>query len=100
MSDKRSKKSTTKTKKISKNKKALTIKLDNGVEIPAKAGYMKGNTKYYKISDISVDNIRVSDGKLYSKKHNSYKHYVFYEHDNEYIPLRIILKDVVGHYNA
>ena len=24
---------------------------------------------------------------------------MFYEHDNDYIPLRIILKDVVGYYS-
>ena len=26
-------------------------------------------------------------------------YYVFYEHDDKYIPLKIILKDVVGYYN-
>ena len=60
---------------------------------------MKDNNKRFKISDIDIDKIRVSEKMLYSKEHNSYKHYVFYEHDNEYIPLRIILKDVVGYYN-
>ena len=25
---------------------------------------------------------------------------MFYEHDNEYIPLRIILKDIVGYYDV
>ena len=29
----------------------------------------------------------------------SYKYYVFYEHDDEYIPLKIILKDLVGYNN-
>ena len=43
--------------------------------------------------------IRVSDKKLYNKEHNSYKYYVFYGHSNEYIPLRIILKDFVGYYD-
>ena len=33
------------------------------------------------------------------KKHESYEHYVFYEHNNEYVPLKIILEDVVGYYN-
>ena len=36
MSDKRSKKSTTKNSKASKNRKISTLRLDNDVEIPAK----------------------------------------------------------------
>ena len=99
MSDKRSKKNTTKNnKKASKNRKTSTLRLDNGVEIPAKTAYMK-KTKYIKINDIDTDKIRVSDKKLYNKEHNSYKYYVIYEHDDEYIPLRIILRDMVGYYN-
>ena len=60
---------------------------------------MKDNTKCFKISDTDINKIRVSDNKLYKKEHNSYKYYVFYERDDDYIPLRIILKDVVGYYN-
>ena len=42
MSDKRSKKNTTKNnKKASKNRKTSTLRLDNGVEIPTKTAYMK-----------------------------------------------------------
>ena len=33
------------------------------------------------------------------KKHNSYRYYVFYEHDDKYIPLEIILRYVAGYYN-
>ena len=100
MSDKRTKKSTTKNnKKASKNRKIPTLKLDNWGETPAKTTYIK-DTERFKISDIDINKIRVSDKKLYSKEHNSLKYYVFYEHnDNECIPLRIILKDVVGYYN-
>ena len=100
MSDKRTKKNTTKTnKKASKNRKIPTLKFDNGGEARTKTTYMK-NTEHFKISDIDINKIRVSDKKLYSKEHNSLKYYVFYEHnDNECIPLRIILKDVVGCYN-
>ena len=100
MSDKRTKKNTTKNnKKASKNRKIPTLIHDNGSEIPAKTAYMK-DIKYIKINDIGIDKIRVSNKKLYNKQHNSYKYYVFYEHDtHEYIPLRILLKDVVGYYN-
>ena len=67
------------------------LKLDNGgVEVPAKTTDMKDNTKYLKINDIDINKIRVSEKKLYSKKHHAYKYYVFYEHDDEYIPLKII----------
>ena len=97
----REKKNTAKnTKKTPENKKMLMLKLDNRVEVPAKATYMKDNTKCLKINDIDINKIRVSEKKLYSKKHNAYKHYVFYEHDDECIPLKNILKDVVGYYDV
>ena len=61
--------------------------------------YIK-HTEYFKNDDVDIDKIKVSDKKLHRKEHNSYKYYVFYEHDDDkYIPLNIILKDVVGHYN-
>ena len=77
ITDKKSKKNTTKdNKKAPKNKAILKLKLDNDVEIPAKTAYPKA-TKYFKINDIDIDKIRVSDKKLYNKEHNSYKYYVF-----------------------
>ena len=102
MSDKRSKKNTTKNNinnnKASKNRKTLTLRLDNDAEIPVKYTCIK-DVECFRINDIDIDKIRVSDKKLYNKEHNSYKYYVFYEYDGEYIPLKIILKDVVGYYN-
>ena len=61
---------------------------------------MKDDTKCLKINNIDTNKIRVSEKKLYSKEHNSYKCYVFYEHDGDHIPLRIILKDAVDKYNV
>ena len=52
----------------------------------------------FKINDIDTNKMRVSDKKLYRKEHNAYKYYVLNEHD-KYIPLKIILKVVVGYYN-
>ena len=82
MSNKRSKKNTTKNnknnknnKKSSKNRKTPTLKLDSDAEIPAKATYIK-DVECFKINDIDINKIRVSDKKLYSKEHNSYKYYV------------------------
>ena len=75
------------------------LKLDNRVKIPAKITYMKDNAlKCFKINDIDINKIRVSEKKIYSKKRNAFKYYVFYEHDNEYMLLRIIFKNVVGYY--
>ena len=55
MTDKRSKKNTTKNNKnTTKNKGILKLKLDNGVEIPAETAYAKA-TKYFKINDIDID---------------------------------------------
>ena len=46
-------------KKVSKDKKTITLKLDNGVEIPAKNIY-KEISKPININDIEIDKIRVS----------------------------------------
>ena len=100
MSEKEGKKSTIKnSKKVSKDKKSITLKLNNDVEIPAESIY-KEDSRVFNISDIDIDRISVSDKKLYNKNHDSYKHYVFYEDDDdEYIPLKITLLDVPGYYN-
>ena len=63
-----------------------------------KKGIYKESTRVFNINDTEIDKIRVSDKKLYIKKHDSYKHYVFYEDDNEYISLKIFLLDVTGRY--
>ena len=43
------------------------LKLDNGVEIPAKTGYMKDNTKCFKIDGIDINKIRVSKKSFTAK---------------------------------
>ena len=85
------------TKKTPKNGKTLMLKLDNGAEVPARIVYEKENNEYFKINEIDFNKIRVSEKRIYNKKYNSYKYYVLYERDNEYILLRVILKDVVGY---
>ena len=57
------------------------------------------DTECFEIDEIDVDKIRVSNKKLYNKEHNSYKYYVFYEDDDGYIPMKIILSDAAGYYN-
>ena len=61
MSNKRSKKNTTKdiknNKKASKNRKIPTLSLDNDAEIPAKTTYIK-HVECFKINDIDTDKYR------------------------------------------
>ena len=64
------KKNTKETTK--KYPKIPTLKLDNGDEIPSKTTYMK-DTECFEINDMDIDKTRVSDKRLYSKQHNSYK---------------------------
>ena len=83
MSEKGGKKKTIKNyKKVSKDEKTITVRLNNGVEISAKNIY-KEDSRVFKINDIDIDKIRVSDKKLYNKEHGSYKHYVFYKDGND-----------------
>ena len=49
---------------------------------------------------IDINKVRISEKSLYNKQHNAYKYYVLYEHNNEYMPLRITLKDLVGYYDV
>ena len=69
-------------------------------KIPSKIVYTKDNSKYFGINNIDIKKIRISEKSLYSKQHNSYKYYVLYEHNNECIPLRITLKDLVGYHDV
>ena len=76
------------------------LKLDNNDKIPARNVYAKDNEKCFGIDEIDINKIRISERSLYSKQNNAYKYYVLYEHNNEYLPLRITLKDVVGYYDV
>ena len=76
------------------------LKLDNEKKIPARIVYMRDNSKCFGINDIDINKIRISEKSLYSKQHNTYKYYVLYEHNKEYMPLRITLKDLVGYYDV
>ena len=76
------------------------LKLDNGAKIPTSIVFDKENNECSKINEIDFNKIRLPERRLYCKKYNLYKHYVLYERDNEYIPLRVILRDVVGYYSV
>ena len=98
MSNKKEKKDT--VKNTSRTKKIPMLKLDNNDKIPARIVYAKDNEKCFGTDEIDINKIRISKRILYSKQHNAYKYYVLYEHNNEYMPLRIILGDVVGYYDV
>ena len=58
------------------------------------------NSKYFNISDIDIDRIRLSKGKLFRKEGKSYKHYIFYEDGDKRIPLNICFNNtLLGYYN-
>ena len=95
MGEKEKKKVIKNNRKVSDDIKPITLELNNGVEIPAKSIY-KEDSRVFNINDIEIDKIKVSDKKLYNKKHDSCKHYVFYKDGDEYIPLKITLLDVRG----
>ena len=88
----------TQQKKTTKNGRIPTLRLDNDDEISAKTMYIK-DIKCFKINDVDINRIRASGKKPYNKEHNSYNYYVFYEYDDEYILLKITLRDVAGYYN-
>ena len=77
--------------------KSITLKPTNGAEIFAKSIY-KEDSRVFRINDVDIDKIKVSDKKLYNKKHDSYKYYDFYG-DDKYIPLNIAHLDAPGYYN-
>ena len=98
MSNKKEKKNV--TKETPKNGRTLMLKLDNGVKRPASIVYDKQNNNCFETNEIDLNKIRVSEKKLYCKKYNSQKYYVLYKHNNEYIPLRVISRDVVAYYSV
>ena len=61
---------------------------------------MKKTQEVFVIKGVDTNKIKVSDKKLYSRNHDSYKDYVSYEHNNKHIPLEIFLLDVTGRYHS
>ena len=87
MTNKKEKKDT--AKNTSRTKKIPMLKRDNEKKIPARIAYTEDISKCFGINGIDINKIRISEKSLYSKQHNAYKYYVVYEHNNEYMPLRI-----------
>ena len=51
----------------------------------------------FEIDEIEINKIRVSKEYPY-RKNGNYRNFVFYEHENEYVLLKIVLRDVEGYY--
>ena len=96
MSNKRVKKKN-RTKKVVKNKTINALKLDNGVEIPPITIFIK-DSKHFNIIDIDINKIKLSNCKVFVKENNPYKHYIFYQDGDKYIPLNICFSKTLGGY--
>ena len=100
MSEKGGTKKTNKSNKEARNtKKPITVRLNDGTTVNASTIYEEGTT-IFGINDLDISKIKVSDKKHYSKGHDSYKHYVFYEHNNKHIPLKMFVLNVTGRYHS
>ena len=98
MSNKKEKKDA--VKNTSRIRKVPMLKLGNKDKILARIVYTKDNRKCFGIDEIDINKIRISERSLYSKHYNAYTYYVLYEHNNEYMPWRITLRDVVSYHDV
>ena len=62
-------------KKATKDKKPFTLRLNDSIIVTAST-IGKESTEIFKINDVDIDKIKVSDKKFHSKKHDSYKHFM------------------------
>ena len=69
---------------------------DNEEEINKNDICMDSNV-YFETDEIEIDKIRVSKEYPYGKN-GKYRNFVFYEHENEYVSLKIVLRDVESYY--
>ena len=61
--------------------------------------FMK-DSKYFHINNIDINKIGVSQARVFMKKDNLFKHYIFYEDAGKYAPLNICFsKTLAGYYN-
>ena len=88
-----------KQQKITKAKKAITLRLNDGTIVNAGVAYEE-NTTNFGVSDKGTNQIKASDEKLYSKIYDSYKPYVLYEHINKDITLNIFRLHITGRYHS
>ena len=99
MSEKGGKQKTNKNnKKATKDKKPITLRLNDGTIAHANTTY-KESTWIFRINGVDIGKIKASDKKLYSRKHVFYVFcIVFYEHNDEHIPLKFFFTNVTGRY--
>ena len=79
-----------------KTKKTFTLMFDNEEETNKNDIFMDSNV-CFEIDEIEIDKIRVSE-EYPCRKNVKYRNFVFYEHENEYVLLKIVLRDIEGYY--
>ena len=79
-----------------KTKKTFILVLDNGDEI-YRDDVVRDTDECFKVDKIDIDNIRVSKKYPYGNN-GKYKNLVFYETEDNYVPLKIVLRDIEGYY--
>ena len=78
-----------------KTKKTFTLVFDNEEEINKNDS--RDSNLCFEIDEIEIDKIRVSKEYPYGKNDKN-RNFVFYEHENEHVLLKIVLRDVEGYY--
>ena len=71
MSEKGGKKTNKNNKKTTKDKKPVTLRLNDNNTVNANVIYAEESTQGFGINDVDTNKIKVSEEKLYSKQHGS-----------------------------
>ena len=71
MSKKGGKKTNKNNKKATKDKKPVTLRLNDNNTVNANVIYAEESTQGFRINDVDTNKIKVSEEKLYSKQHGS-----------------------------
>ena len=71
MSEKGGKKTNKNNKKATKDKKPVTLRLNDNNTVNANVIYAEESTQGFRINDVDTNKIKVSEEKLYSKQHGS-----------------------------
>ena len=85
-----------KKERSEKTKKTFSLVLDDGEEI-SRDDVVRDTNECFEFDEITIDEIRVSKKYPYGKN-GKYRNFVCYEHENKYVPLKIVLRYVEGYY--
>ena len=77
-------------------KQETNIVLDNSEKIYMN-NIVRDTVGCFEINKIDIDKIRVSEKYPY-RKNGKYRNLIFYETEDNYVPLKIVLRDIEGYY--